>query len=122
MSKWISVKDRLPPYRKNVLVYCFVEGINNNYADMKPDFIRIASLCELIESNGDRISRWVGHQSGHNSVSYWMPLPEIPVKELAKNQPCGCVVCTCDEFQCQGCGAHHCGTHPVGKIPNPVYK
>lgn len=29
---------------------------------------------------------------------------------LAKNQPCGCVVCTCeDEVRCHGCGAHKCG-------------
>ena len=42
---------------------------------------------------------------------------------LAKHQPCGCVVCTCeDDTQCHGCGAHYCGTHPVGQIPNPVYE
>lgn len=41
---------------------------------------------------------------------------------LAKHQPCGCVVCTCeDEEQCHGCGAKNCGDHPVGKMPNPVY-
>lgn len=36
---------------------------------------------------------------------------------LAKYQPCGCVICTCeDEKQCQGCGAKHCGNrtdHPA---------
>jgi hypothetical protein len=42
--------------------------------------------------------------------------------ELAKIQPCGCVVCTCEnDDQCQGCGAKNCGNHPVGQIPNPVY-
>ena len=42
--------------------------------------------------------------------------------EMAKHQPCGCVICTCEhETQCQGCGAKHCGTHAVGNIPNPVY-
>ena len=46
-----------------------------------------------------------------------------PTKELARNQPCGCVVCRCeDEERCGGCGAKNCGTHPVGQIPNPVYK
>lgn len=31
--------------------------------------------------------------------------------ELAKNQPCGCVTCTCEnETQCQGCGAKYCYT------------
>jgi hypothetical protein len=44
------------------------------------------------------------------------------VATLAKHQPCGCVVCTCeDPEQCHGCGAKHCGTHPVGEIPSPLY-
>jgi hypothetical protein len=43
-------------------------------------------------------------------------------KVLAKHQPCGCVVCTCeDDVQCHGCGAKWCGTHPVGEIPNPLF-
>lgn len=41
---------------------------------------------------------------------------------LARNQPCGCVVCQCkDDNQCHGCGAKHCGTHPVGEIPNKKF-
>lgn len=44
------------------------------------------------------------------------------MKTLSRNQPCGCIVCICeDEFQCQGCGAKNCGTHSLGEIPNPVY-
>ena len=54
-----------------------------------------------------------------------MNAPAAPVPQgevLAKHQPCGCVVCTCeDEVRCHGCGAKHCGTHPVGQIPNKVY-
>ncbi len=42
---------------------------------------------------------------------------------LAKHQPCGCVICTCEhETQCQGCGAKNCGNHAVGDIPNPVFE
>ena len=42
---------------------------------------------------------------------------------LARNQPCGCVICVCeDDHRCQGCDAHHCGKHPVGQIPSPVYE
>jgi hypothetical protein len=42
---------------------------------------------------------------------------------LAKHQPCGCIVCTCeDDLRCHGCGAKNCGTHPVGQIPNAVYE
>lgn len=41
---------------------------------------------------------------------------------LEKYQPCGCVLCTCENTeQCQGCGAKNCGTHPIGKFPNPLF-
>jgi hypothetical protein len=44
------------------------------------------------------------------------------VNLLAKNQDCGCVICTCEnDVRCMGCGAKHCGTHPVGQIPRPKY-
>lgn len=44
-------------------------------------------------------------------------------KVLARNQPCGCVICVCeDDEQCQGCGARSCGNHPVDEMPNPVYE
>lgn len=42
--------------------------------------------------------------------------------ELARHQPCGCIVCRCEsDEQCSGCGAKNCGTHAVGEIPSPVY-
>ena len=53
------------------------------------------------------------------------PKPAAPVSArlLAKYQPCGCVICTCEnDEQCQGCGAKHCGTHAICSIPNPVYQ
>jgi hypothetical protein len=49
--------------------------------------------------------------------------PAQPSRLMAKHQPCGCIVCTCeDDLRCHGCGAKHCGTHPVGQIPNAVYE
>lgn len=43
-------------------------------------------------------------------------------RQLARHQPCGCVVCYCEnQERCLGCGAKYCGTHEVGEIPNPVY-
>lgn len=47
-----------------------------------------------------------------------------PTQELAKFQPCGYVVRTCEENEenrCMGCGAKNCGAHPVGEFPNPLY-
>jgi hypothetical protein len=42
----------------------------------------------------------------------------IPI--LAREQPCGCIVCRCeDEQHCHGCGAKKCGaTDCVLKDPN----
>ena len=43
-------------------------------------------------------------------------------RELARRQPCGCIVCYCEsDTECSGCGAKSCGTHPPGETPNPVY-
>lgn len=59
----------------------------------------------------------------HVQPLYTAPQPAEQQPELAKYQPCGCVICTCEhETQCQGCGAKHCGTHLVGQIPGPVYQ
>ncbi len=42
---------------------------------------------------------------------------------LARNQPCGCIICYCDNIdQCQGCGAKCCGNHAVGEIPDPIFE
>jgi len=44
-------------------------------------------------------------------------LAQQPEAKLAREQPCGCVICVCeDEKQCHGCGARHCGNrtdHPA---------
>jgi hypothetical protein len=43
--------------------------------------------------------------------------------KLARHQPCGCIVCHCDDpIQCHGCGAKNCGTHEPGEIPDPLYE
>lgn len=48
--------------------------------------------------------------------------PQPPNRTLAKFQPCGCVVCTCEnDEQCQGCGAKNCGKHPTGEFPVRVF-
>src|SRR5690606_19577178 len=64
-----------------------------------------------------------GLSSGPRFVVH-VPGPEA----LAKHQPCGCVLCTCeDEKQCQGCGAKFCGNrtdHPayVKQQPAAVFR
>lgn len=50
-----------------------------------------------------------------NNEGVGIPLYTAPQPELAKYQPCGCVICTCEhETQCQGCGAKYCVTHRKG--------
>lgn len=56
----------------------------------------------------------------HNEL--WEAQTKHSKTELARNQPCGCIVCNCDnDERCVGCGAKNCGTHAVGEIPNPIY-
>lgn len=41
-----------------------------------------------------------------------------PQSYLSKNQPCGCVLCTCDnDDRCLGCRSKHCGNHTIGYFP-----
>ena len=69
-----------------------------------------------------------GNRSTEMTIAYealkaLKPAPIQDAKVLAREQPCGCIVCRCeDEHQCHGCGAKNCGTHPLGQIPNPVYE
>ncbi|WP_299949110.1 hypothetical protein [uncultured Ruegeria sp.] len=62
------------------------------------------------------------YEYAKNATATDQPTPQ-QARTLARNQPCGCIVCHCeDDEQCQGCGAKSCGNHPVGEIPNPVYE
>lgn len=87
---------------------------------------------EMVEQIKARLKEIKSHSQDVSHITF-NPLPPATTSqtqqdhigdsnELAKHQPCGCVICTCEhETQCQGCGAKHCGTHAVGNIPNPVY-
>jgi len=49
-------------------------------------------------------------------------IEESKPRYLARLQPCGCIVCYCeDDERCHGCGAKVCGAHPAGALQNPVY-
>jgi hypothetical protein len=63
MSEWISIKDRLPEFNKNVLFYG------------KDKVLRIGALyrhSHKFISDGDKF--YV------SDVPHWMPLPELPTK------------------------------------------
>lgn len=54
---WISVKDRLPMKRKQVLVYSITHGVRSDFID------------------------WSGRWYTVKNVTHWMPLPEPPKEE-----------------------------------------
>ncbi len=77
---------------------------------------------EMGELPVKRMQIHVCHRCDHSFIAVPDDDEDGEDETLAKHQPCGCVVCTCeDEVQCQGCGAKHCGTHPVGQLPQPVF-
>ena len=59
--QWISIKDRLPEDRKNVLCLCKNNGMTVS---------RITFRCGNSVSFGQ-----------HRGVTHWMPLPESPKEE-----------------------------------------
>lgn len=77
----------------------------------------IRLCCEIADSFGEECLEPIkcDQCDGFGTASTTEPV-------LDKYQPCGCVICTCEnDVQCQGCGARHCGKHPIGEIPGPVY-
>jgi len=68
-------------------------------------------LCERVEILEDKLE---GAEDKIESAH---------TRRLARVQPCGCIICTCDDpQQCRGCGAKSCGRHPAGEIPCPHYE
>jgi hypothetical protein len=69
LTRWISVKDRLPPYiGKKILV---VNGHGN---------IKMMAFWNKVGNNWT----WLdcdGHFNNTNDITHWMPLPEVPKEE-----------------------------------------
>jgi hypothetical protein len=70
---------------------------------------------ELTDGQFGTVSEWP------ETIALRNALEQDKQPQLERNQSCGCVVCTCESEQCQGCGAKNCGTHPAGEILNPIY-
>jgi len=72
--EWISVKDRLPEHKQDVLLYAF-EAIENVYYTVVgyPDFD-----CNKWEIDGylDTVSNY--SIEGDERITHWMPLPKPP--------------------------------------------
>ena len=77
MSEWISVKDRLPPLRENVLFYNGKREIRFGFFSPDPP---------PVDNWATESSIWVNDLSYDEigTATHWMPLPAPP--ECKENQ------------------------------------
>ena len=75
VQEWISVKDKLPPYNRNVLVYrpnmamkILVDTYDGYYGDDDDEWYEGWAL-------------YGGDTHGNPVITHWMPLPEPPKGE-----------------------------------------
>lgn len=66
MQKWISVKKRLPPDDKPVLVTYLGHCTRRHYCDM------------IATRNGDQWEYYDGTGECGMDITHWMPLPKLP--------------------------------------------
>ena len=77
MNNWISVKDRLPEYEINVLVWGEARGMNPNMGGAYTFICRRKNLKgTFFEKQADRYVE--ENQFVAKYVTHWMPLPEPP--------------------------------------------
>jgi hypothetical protein len=83
MNNWISVKDRLPSYRKEVIVHPRANIANEltrftsavaKY--MGNDKFAVVTFDDYQYQSGKAAD--VVHQPVTNEITHWMPLPEPP--------------------------------------------
>lgn len=69
-GQWISVEERLPEERKEVLIYL-----------PEYDSVEMASLFTIPSMN---LREWARNEDTYmlDEVSYWMPLPEPPKEDV----------------------------------------
>ena len=66
MSEWISVEDRLPDNREDVLVVAFIDDVR---------LITIGWYSDICKAW--RLTTWAGEREPRYAT-HWMPLPEAP--------------------------------------------
>lgn len=71
--EWISVGERLPELDQDVLVYAY--GNSYNGSDYKGIFI--SNLTRYYDDKDNGIE-WVYNMTCGETVTHWMPLPELP--------------------------------------------
>ena len=80
----------------------------------------IEHCADRLERRGLRVTAGALRVIAHEHRA----LAQQPAAEYKRQQPCGCVLCVCeDEKQCHGCGAKHCGNrtdHPAYVAQQPA--
>lgn len=71
-EQWISVKERLPEFDKNVIVH---EKVKPEWEHIS---VTIAHLASVTERLGGKQTEFLGDDYQPKDVDYWMPLPEPP--------------------------------------------
>ena len=77
MSKWISVRDRLPPEKEEVLFVNDKDEVSVGHimpSDRETDILAIWASVDGIYFN-DSLDRELA------VCKFWMPLPEVPLDE-----------------------------------------
>lgn len=78
MTDWIWVKEKLPEFRQQVLVYMAGKKNSEYMIDNWVPRIAIGQLVRYDETDAVWYTTWGdGCQEGH-IVTHWMPLPEEP--------------------------------------------
>jgi hypothetical protein len=73
-NTWISIKEKVPPYNMDVLVYTSTWQIF--WGDRKN-----ISVGRRLSSTANREEFYIkGHEDGKTKVTHWMLLPEMPNK------------------------------------------
>ena len=76
MTKWISVKDGMPDYQEEIIIFTTDKVVTSSlFVKRYPCYDK----DELyFEKNGFVISEEEGTYFKFNEVTHWMPLPEPP--------------------------------------------
>jgi len=74
MGEWISVQDRLPEFRKQILLFCVYKVKRKKF-----NFVTIGILDRTEIDEKGQHNRFEGYSEKCGDITHWMPLPEAPI-------------------------------------------
>lgn len=86
MSKWISVRDKLPELKGNYDRYLIVIEGDNMFPEEGEEktyrYVDIGYCLHSMDANGNEIYYWANDNDSDpiDRVIYWMTLPDTPKK------------------------------------------